>query len=248
MLLLAAAVGWAYLRGTLPRRLLQDPIKAGRPVSQVYEWEGKTCVLASILLDYPREKVWAVVTDYSRYDQFLPFLDDVAVRPSADGCHMTGKAQAVIAGYWPFAIDIHESKAGRDIGWRPGVDANELLRNWDLRMALQAAVIYSGQLSDPRWWDDGPIRNNPLAFWDWTVSWDQVPNEKILVNRGTWTLIDRNRANNLGANGKNQTVLALTLEAEIRGYPTFLLRNVLLHRLPKVLRDVEARLQKEEQK
>ena len=71
---------------------------------------------------------------------------------------------------------------------------------------------------------------------DWSTTWDQTGGKEVAVNRGGWTLVDR---------GKDQTLLVLALEAEVKGYPTFLLRNVFMHRLPKVLQAVEERLKKD---
>jgi hypothetical protein len=188
LLLFVAAIGWTYVRGTHGSSEAKDPTEPGQPVRQLYQNDGKICVRAAILLPYPRSKVWAAVTDYPRYDQFLPYLDDIAVEAREDGCHMTGGARSIVSGYWPFTIDIHEHKGDRE----------------------------------------------------WTAQWDEVPDETILVNRGKWTLIDR-------SGKEDQTLLVLTLETEVKGYPTFLLRNVFLHRLPLVLRSVELRLQKEAQ-
>jgi hypothetical protein len=69
----------------------------------------------------------------------------------------------------------------------------------------------------------------------WIAWWDDTPAEgEVAVNRGSWELIEA---------GPNETLLVLTLQAEVRSTPNFLLRNVLLHRLKKVVRAVESRLQ-----
>jgi uncharacterized membrane protein len=184
--LLVAGALWAYIRGARPDARPRDPETVSRPVAQVYQPpDGKTTVRAAVLLGSPREQVWRVVTDYADYDRFLPYLDDVAVEPAKDGCHMTGGAKSALSGYWSFAIDIRERK---------------------------------GQ---------GP----------WTATWDQTGGKEVLVNRGGWELVARGK----------QTLLVLTLEAEVKGYPTFILRNVFLHRLPIVLQAVEARLEQEEE-
>ena len=183
LLLIVGAAGWTYFRGTRADAKPLDPT-TGSPVVQLYRSpDGQTCIRAAALLPYPRKQVWTVVTDYPHYSRFLPYLDDVKATPEKDGCHMTGDARSAVAGYWPFAIDIHEHKG------------------------------------EPAW----------------TVEWDQEPGDEIQVNRGKWTLIDHGK----------QTLLVLTLEAEVKGYPTFLLRNVFLHRLPLVLRAVEERLDQE---
>jgi ribosome-associated toxin RatA of RatAB toxin-antitoxin module len=95
------------------------------------------------------------------------------------------------------------------------------------RMTGKAASAVAG------WWDfaidivetetDGTRR----AAWDHSGGTGQVQ-----INRGSWTVIPR---------GKN-TLLVLTLEAEVRNNPSFVLRNYFLHRLPRVLAAVEQRL------
>jgi hypothetical protein len=185
LLLLAGSVVWAYVRGTVADTRSLDPDTAGRPVAQVYEPpDGKTCVRAAVLLPYPREQVWRTVTDYPRYDEFLPYLTDISTEPTKDGCHMTGGAKSAVSGYWDFAIDIHERKPDKE---------------------------------------------------PWTATWDQTGGKQVLLNRGGWTLFDRGK----------ETLLVLTLEAEVKGHPTFILRNVFLHRLPLVLEAVEGQLEKE---
>jgi hypothetical protein len=69
----------------------------------------------------------------------------------------------------------------------------------------------------------------------WRVWWDK-PSNSIEVNRGAWALTAR---------GPRETLLVLTLEGEVRGYPTFFLRNVFLHRLKRVVRAVERRLEEQ---
>jgi hypothetical protein len=44
------------------------------------------------------------------------------------------------------------------------------------------------------------------------------------------------------AAGQDETLLAISLEVQVRGVPTFLLRNLSRHRLCEVLRAVERRL------
>jgi hypothetical protein len=64
------------------------------------------------------------------------------------------------------------------------------------------------------------------------TTWDQ-PSGDVLVNRGHWIVTPR---------GPSETLLELTLEVEVRGVPTFILRNISMHRLPDVVRAVEKRL------
>jgi ribosome-associated toxin RatA of RatAB toxin-antitoxin module len=64
------------------------------------------------------------------------------------------------------------------------------------------------------------------------TTWDE-PSGDVLVNRGHWILTPL---------GPVETLVELTLEVEVRGVPTFVLRNLSLRRLPAVVRAVEQRL------
>jgi ribosome-associated toxin RatA of RatAB toxin-antitoxin module len=69
----------------------------------------------------------------------------------------------------------------------------------------------------------------------WRISWDEKPTEgDVQLNSGSWELTPV---------GENQTLLVLTLQAEVRSSPTFFLRNFFLYRLKQVVRAVEKRLQ-----
>ncbi len=64
--------------------------------------------------------------------------------------------------------------------------------------------------------------------------WDETGGGEVRVNRGSWEVTP--------ATG-GQTLLVLSLEAEVHNYPTFILRNTFLHRLKEVLKRVEKHLQ-----
>jgi hypothetical protein len=66
-----------------------------------------------------------------------------------------------------------------------------------------------------------------------TVRWNERGAGKVRVNSGSWEVIPH---------GKDQTLLVLSLETEVEGIPTFLIRNVFLYRLKRVLRAVDRRL------
>jgi hypothetical protein len=99
-----------YVRGTWADHEPRTPGSVAEgPVSQLYQPAGgHTRVRGAILLPYPREKVWAVVTDYEHYGDFLPYLTNIDVERVKDGCHMTGQAKSALRGYWDFAIDVRE--------------------------------------------------------------------------------------------------------------------------------------------
>jgi hypothetical protein len=67
---------------------------------------------------------------------------------------------------------------------------------------------------------------------EWTSSWDQ-PSGDVVVNRGRWVL---------RPTGPRETLIVLRLEVQMRFVPTFILRNISLHRLRRVVLAVERRL------
>jgi hypothetical protein len=71
------------------------------------------------------------------------------------------------------------------------------------------------------------------GLFDYVASWDQTGGD-VLVNRGRWVLTPL---------GPESTLLSLRLEVQVRGIPTFVLRNLSLHRLREVVLAVERRLE-----
>lgn len=63
-------------------------------------------------------------------------------------------------------------------------------------------------------------------------SWDE-PSGRVQVNRGRWELTP---------SGPQETLVALSLEVEVQGVPTFVLRNLSLGRLREVVLGLERRL------
>jgi hypothetical protein len=67
---------------------------------------------------------------------------------------------------------------------------------------------------------------------EYVASWDQAGG-RVEVNRGRWVLRPA---------GPSETLVSLSLEVQVRGVPTFVLRNLSLHRLREVVLAVERRL------
>jgi len=61
------------------------------------------------------------------------------------------------------------------------------------------------------------------------TTWDQ-PSGDVLVDRGHWVLTPK---------GPSETLVELSVEVEVRGVPTFILRNLNLRRLPEVVHGLE---------
>jgi hypothetical protein len=92
------------------------------------------------------------------------------------------------------------------------------------------------------WQITGNARSLLGGYWPFTIHfrqersatmsvarWDENGQGEVRLNRGSWEVIPH---------GKDQTLLVLSLEAEVRDCPTFILRNVFMHRLKVVLRRV----------
>jgi ribosome-associated toxin RatA of RatAB toxin-antitoxin module len=63
------------------------------------------------------------------------------------------------------------------------------------------------------------------------IWWDETSTDgEVQVNKGSWTLTKH---------GDKETLLVLSLEAEVKSTPTFVLRNFFRHRLKKVMQAVE---------
>jgi hypothetical protein len=71
------------------------------------------------------------------------------------------------------------------------------------------------------------------GLFEYVSSWDEASGD-VLVNRGRWVLTPQ---------GPTHTLVSLRLEVQVRHVPTFILRNLSLHRLTEVVRAVERRLQ-----
>jgi hypothetical protein len=70
------------------------------------------------------------------------------------------------------------------------------------------------------------------GLYEYVSSWDQAGGA-VQVNRGRWVLRET---------GPRETLLAVSLEVQVRGVPTFVLRNLSLYRLRRVALAVERRL------
>jgi hypothetical protein len=103
-----------YVRGTWAVTTPTTPAPGQGPVSEIaLDTDGTKMVRAAVVLPYPRDQVWKVVTDYAEYGSILIYLNRIEVNRNPDGSvHMQGLAQSALYGYWPFAIDIHEKKEG----------------------------------------------------------------------------------------------------------------------------------------
>jgi hypothetical protein len=65
------------------------------------------------------------------------------------------------------------------------------------------------------------------------VRWNERGGGKVRLNSGSWEVMPH---------GTDQTLLVLSLEAEVDNIPSFVLRNVFLYRLQHVLRQVDRHL------
>src|SRR5262249_42961400 len=78
----APLLAGAYVPGTWADTTLRDPgSPADGVVCHLYRTpDGHTPVRCAVLLDYPIDKVWKVITDYDRYGEIFPTLRSAPVK------------------------------------------------------------------------------------------------------------------------------------------------------------------------
>ena len=99
---------------------------------------------------------------------------------------------------------------------------------------------------DGRWFLEGAVDAGFLGQWPFAAriahaetadrcssSWDE-PSHDLLINRGSWTV---------SRIGGNRTLVVYVLEVDVKGYPVFIVRNVLLSKLPEIVRAAGAAVQ-----
>ena len=82
--------------------------------------DGTWPVRCVLILNQPRDKVWAVLTDYEHYPQIFPYVRTVqGKRESATRYHLDAVASSPIYSTWPFSVTIEqagpESPTGGDV-------------------------------------------------------------------------------------------------------------------------------------
>jgi len=172
-----------YVRGTWAETQPRLPARVGEePVCQVLRLPGEEpCVRCAVLLPYPIEQVWDVITDADRFGDICPYIQSAEVQHDPDHrSHIEARVQTGLPFTLPFGVAVrHERELDRFVS-----------------------------------------------------RWDRTGGE-VLVNRGAWVLTPR---------GPRETLLELSMEVQVRIYPTFFLRNYSLQRLPQVVQAVQRRL------
>ena len=178
---LVAALGLtAVARGTWASPEPVDPATAADGVrTQLFlDSDGRKKVRCSAVLDYPAERVWAVVTDYPRFPQVFGAASPLA-DISIDGAealpdgryHLTGSVRSRL-GTWPVDVKVrHEPSPER-----------------------------------------------------YVASWDESRGDE--VNRGSWTIVPL---------GPDRCRAVYLLEVRVPHYPAFVVNDVLLGQLGKVV-------------
>jgi ribosome-associated toxin RatA of RatAB toxin-antitoxin module len=165
LILLVVTTAWAYVRGTSADAEVRNPTSSAEPpISQLRRLDdGHITVRAAGVLPYPRQKVWAVVTDFAHYSDFLPYVKDVTVEPAQDGTKklVKGKAKSAFYGYWDFQLHANEEKEKADewrVWWREKGEGEVLVNNgtWALREAGTGETLLVLELetevrSTPNW-------------------------------------------------------------------------------------------------
>jgi hypothetical protein len=72
--------------------------------------EGGKEVCAAVLLSYPMDEVWQVITDYDRYGDVCSFIRAAEVDKGPDGCKVAGRVDAPLAASLPFAMELKQEQ------------------------------------------------------------------------------------------------------------------------------------------
>jgi uncharacterized membrane protein len=147
-------MAWVAIRGTWTDSQAKNPTSAAEsPVAQlVLEPGGRKVVRCAMIVPYPIDRVWAVVTDYDHFDQLFPYLRGTKGVHDPDGrWHFTAHAG------WPGILDwavethiTHKTSSQNDKATEPEDIASwdepggELLVNrgsWDLRPVGAGATL-----------------------------------------------------------------------------------------------------------
>src|SRR5262249_38155877 len=104
LLLVLFSIGraWVGVPGTWAETEARNPASAAEgPVAQlVQEPDGRKVVRSAMIVPYPIDRVWAVVTDYDHFDQVFPYLRGTKGVRDPDGrWHFTAYAG------WPGILD-----------------------------------------------------------------------------------------------------------------------------------------------
>jgi len=66
---------------------------------------------------------------------------------------------------------------------------------------------------------------------EYSTQWSEEDKDVFKVSRGTWTVTPFDKA-------KKQTLLVFTLQIELKNYPNFIVRNIIMDRLHSVLKSM----------
>lgn len=111
---------------------------------------------------------------------------------------------------------------GKHASFLPYVSSLEAAPREEGTMRVQG-IVHS------RLWGDWPftvdVVHKKVSDKEYVASWDN-PSDTLPVNRGTWTVTGL---------GPRQSLIVNALEVEAAGYPTFFVRNLVIHRMHKVV-------------
>ena len=110
LVLLVAAI----IRGTWADKEPRDPqSSADGVICRLHQPPGDDWqVRCSMVLNYPADEVWAVVTDYNNFADIFPTLESCSYTATKNSPQLRGVAHSLL-GDWPFSIYVdHEDLPG----------------------------------------------------------------------------------------------------------------------------------------
>lgn len=149
---------FGYIRGTWADTEPRDPKSSDEGViCRLYQPpQGDWQVRCSMVLDYPPEKVWGVITDYDNFADIFPTLESCDYERSKNGdAHLSGLARSAI-GTWPFDILVkNDAQAGGYHSHWEGEsgDVRKIAGSWTVTSAGEGKtlLVYTSHLEIKRY-------------------------------------------------------------------------------------------------
>ncbi|MBI4600960.1 MAG: SRPBCC family protein [Planctomycetes bacterium] len=111
----------AYKGGHVDARVLGPAELEAGPATQIVAWEGgRTAVQVSKLSALPADRLWRVVTDQGRFDEFMPYVRSTEVRPGPGGALIETQILDLPHASYDLELEIRLKEEGnvRTAAWR----------------------------------------------------------------------------------------------------------------------------------
>jgi|GEM_PF-1826301 uncharacterized membrane protein len=117
LVILVGLMIWGVIRGNWADPVVKNPATSSDGiVTQLYqEPDGTKLVRCAVVLEYPIDDVWSVVTDYLHFSEIFSHVCHTEIHRDADGLyHLKGTATAGLIGEWPFEVAIRHTENAKE--------------------------------------------------------------------------------------------------------------------------------------